>query len=297
MIINRANLAALQVGYSAAFQIGIASVTPTYSRIATTVPSSTSENLYPWLGNIPGMREWIGPRVKHNISSSTYSIANKTWEDSVSVNRDHIEDDQIGIYTPLFQELGRAATEHPDKLVWEALAGGFSGLCFDGQFFFDTDHVVKDPVTGDDTSVSNYQAGASAPWFLLDTTRALKPIIFQDRRKPNFVAKTKLDDENVFERNEFVWGCDGRWAVGYGFWQMAFGSKAALTADNLRAGITAMSQFKSDDGRPLGIKPNLLVVGTSNQFTARDILLPETIAGTTNTNRGLVEFITSPYLA
>jgi phage major head subunit gpT-like protein len=296
MIINRANIEALQIGYRTNFQGGFGGVTPSYGRVATTVPSTTAENLYPWLGNLPGMREWIGPRVAHNISTSTYKVANRTWEDTVKVNRDHIDDDQIGIYAPLFTMLGQAAAEHPDQLVWAQLAAGFSTVCFDGQFFFDTDHPVKDPTTGVETSVSNMQAGAGAPWFLLDTTRALKPLIYQERRKPVFTSFINLNDPNVFNSNEFVWGCDGRWNTGFGFWQMAFGSKAALTPENLRAGILAMSQFKSDEGRPLGVKPNLLVVGTSNQFVARDILVPETINGTSNVNRGLVEIQVSPYL-
>ena len=41
------------------------------------------------------------------------------------------------------------------------------------------------------------------PWFLLDTSRALKPIIFQDRKSPELIAMTKIDDEAVFTRKEF----------------------------------------------------------------------------------------------
>ena len=38
------------------------------------------------------------------------------------------------------------------------------------------------------------------PWFLLDTSRALKPVIFQDRKSPQLIAMTKIDDEAVFTR-------------------------------------------------------------------------------------------------
>ena len=37
-------------------------------------------------------------------------------------------------------------------------------------------------------------------------------------------ALTRNNDENVFMRDEFVWGADGRSNAGYGFWQMAYGS-------------------------------------------------------------------------
>ena len=61
-------------------------------------------------------------------------------------------------------------------------------------------------------------------WFLLCTNRFLKPIIFQDRKKAKLTALIKDDDENVFMRNEFIWGVDARYNAGYGFWQMAYGS-------------------------------------------------------------------------
>ena len=61
-------------------------------------------------------------------------------------------------------------------------------------------------------------------WFLLCTNRFLKPIIFQDRKKAKLTALIKDDDDNVFMRNEFIWGVDARYNAGYGFWQMAYGS-------------------------------------------------------------------------
>ena len=61
-------------------------------------------------------------------------------------------------------------------------------------------------------------------WYLLCTTRSLKPFIFQERKKAKFTALTRDTDENVFMRDEFLYGVDARDGVGYGFWQMAYGS-------------------------------------------------------------------------
>ncbi len=61
-------------------------------------------------------------------------------------------------------------------------------------------------------------------WHLLCTKRSLKPFIFQEREKAKFVAMTKETDENVFMRDEFLYGVSARDGVGYGFWQMAYGS-------------------------------------------------------------------------
>ena len=61
-------------------------------------------------------------------------------------------------------------------------------------------------------------------WHLLCTKRSLKPFIFQEREKAKFVAMTKETDENVFMRDEYLYGVNARDGVGYGFWQMAYGS-------------------------------------------------------------------------
>ena len=61
-------------------------------------------------------------------------------------------------------------------------------------------------------------------WYLLCTRRSLKPIIYQERKKIKLVSKTADNDDNVFMRDEFLYGADGRNNVGYGFWQMAYGS-------------------------------------------------------------------------
>lgn len=60
MIINQSNLHSLTTGYSAAFNKALSEVSPDYKDIATVTSSSTAANDYAWLGQIPGMKEWIG---------------------------------------------------------------------------------------------------------------------------------------------------------------------------------------------------------------------------------------------
>jgi phage major head subunit gpT-like protein len=67
-------------------------------------------------------------------------------------------------------------------------------------------------------------AGADSQWYLLCTSRPLKPLIYQERKKPQFVALDRDTDNNVFMRKEYLYGVDGRANAGYGFWQMAYGS-------------------------------------------------------------------------
>jgi len=296
MVINKPNLHILFVALKTAFATGFAGAESQLKIVATEVPSTTSENVYGWLGQFPTMREWIGDRVVKNLKLHDYTIRNKTFESTIGVPREAVEDDQYGLYAPVAQEMGRAAGEHPDTLAFSLLLNGFNQTCYDGQYFFDTDHPVLNE-DGTEGSVSNFGGGAGAAWFLIDDTRAIKPLIFQKRRPANFVSKTQLTDDNVFDGNEFVYGVDGRWNVGFGLWQLAYASKQPLDTANFNAAYDAMSGMKGDHARPLGLKPRKLLVGPTNRAAALEVVKAERLAnGATNTNRDIVEVVVCPWL-
>lgn len=297
MIINKAALAALFVAIKTAFNEGRSRVEPSWQQVATRVPSTTASETYAWLGQFPRLREWIGDRQLKSLAAHAYSIVNKKFESSVAIPADNLEDDTYGVFTPLFEEMGYAAATHPDELIYGLLKKGFEETCYDGQYFFDSDHPGVD-ADGNEVSVSNLQAGASAPWFLLDVRRPLKPLIFQERKSYAIKSMTEANDEGVFMRDEYRYGVDGRCNVGFGFWQQAFGSKADLTEANFDAAYDAMTSQYTEEGRPLGIMPSLLVVGPSNRKKGQEILKAARKAnGETNTNEGLVELLVVPWLA
>ncbi len=296
MQINSGNLAILFTAFNAAFQRGFTGVDAMWPKIATMVPSTTGTEDYGWLGQIPGMREWIGDRQINNLKQHDYSIKNKKFELTVGVDKDKIDDDQYGVYTPMMETLGQSANEHPDQLIFPLLAAGFATPCYDKQYFFDTDHPVI-LADGSTASVSNMQTGTGTPWFLLDNSRPLKPLILQRRTAPQFVRMDKPTDDNVFMRNELIYGVDDRKNVGFGFWQMAFGSQDVLDGTNFDAAMAAMGSLKGDHGHPLGIRPNLLVVGYSNRAAARAIVEVERLAsGASNPNWKAVDMLVVPWL-
>ena len=298
MEINHANLQSAYVGFNAAFQGGLGQAQPQWNAVATLVPSSTRENEYGWLGKIPGMREWIGDRQTNNLAKHGYKIPNKDFELTLGVDRNDFQDDNLGMYNPLFTEMGMSTAAKPDELVYGLLKGGFTEVCYDGQPFFDADHPVLDE-NGNEQSVSNTGGGSGEPWVLMETRRALKPLIFQQRKAAdNLIRKDDPKDENLFWRKEFIYGTDGRFNVGFAFWQMAFGSKQTLNATNYAAARTSMIAMKGDHGRPLGLMPNLLVVTPSNEGAAREILMAEReAAGATNVWRNSAELLVVPWLA
>ncbi len=225
-IITPALLQALFTGFKKNFEDAKGEAPTQYTEIATVIKSTTKSNTYGWLGKFPSLRKWVGDRVIESMKAHGYQIVNEDFEATVGVDRNDIEDDELGIYAPLFQEMGLAAGVHPDELCFGLLGAGFTTPCYDSQYFFDTDHPVYPKADGTGTPVLSANlvvdgAYAGEPWFLLDTSRALKPIIFQERKAPQLIAMTKIDDEAVFTRKRVpLWGglprCRWLWLLAAG---------------------------------------------------------------------------------
>lgn len=294
MIVNAQNLRGIYIAFNTLFNKAFEGQKPTYQRIATVVPSTTESETYAWLGDIPGMREWLGDREVQNLSGSDYTIKNKDFELTVGVGRNAIEDDKIGLYNPSIQMLAESAALHPDELVFSLLSDAFAALCYDGKPFFAADHPVGEKTvsnkltdklslqsyitarammqsfknskgrslglvpdllvvppaleaTARDILIADYVNGtrntmkdtaeihveprltSDSAWFLLATKRPLKPIIFQQRKKPKFVSITEETSPNVFMQKTYLYGVDSRDNVGFGFWQMGVGSDGSKT--------------------------------------------------------------------
>ena len=297
MQITTATLRGLRISFKTEFQNAFDGVPQLKDKVAKTIKSSTSSNVYGWLKGLSGMREWLGDRVVDNLSEAEYQLVNKHFEKTIGVDRNHIEDDNLGIYSDSFQLLGDGAARLPEELVWGLLKAGFTTNCWDGQFFFDTDHPVM-LADGTQSTYANTDGGAGTPWFLLCTNRPLRPIIYQERKAPNFVSKDREEDENVFNNRQFVYGVDMRCNVGYGLPQLAWGSKQTLNAANYAIARAGVQGMKADGGGPLGLTPNLLVVPPSLESAARKLLNSEyATGGETNEWKGTAELLVVPWLA
>ncbi len=292
MEINAQNLKSIYTAVNTAFNAGRGTYEQLYSRIATEVPSRNMTEDYSWIGEFTRLKEWIGERDVKKMSANRYTVTNIKFEGTESIPAEYIEDDNYGLLMPKFQDMGYAAATHPDELIFDLVSKGFTHQCYDGQNFFDTDHPVGDE------SVSNMQTGTSTPWYLFDTRRPLKPFIFQKRRDYRLQQKNDpATSDRTFMTDEFLYGVDARVATGFGFWQQALGSKAELTEDSFNAAVVAMMGVKSEQGRKLGINPNLLVVGPKNRAAAKKVIDAENKAqGESNINYKAVEVLIVPWL-
>jgi len=304
-IITPALLTALNTGYRREFQQAYTAANEAsfWRQVATMVSSASTSNTYGWLGDFPALIVWAGDRTVKDMAADGYSLVNKLYEATVGVPRTAIEDDIYGTYNPLMASMGMEAAQHPDRLVADLIAAGASTLCYDGQNFFDTDHPVYPNVDGTGTAatVSNYDLPGSSPgplWVLLDTTKPLRPFIFQERTRPEFEAKTNpATSDNVFTKDRFEYGIRYRCNAGFGFWQMAYGSRNTLNAANFETYRTAMRKVTADGGRPMGIRPNVCLVSPDNESAANRLFKTMVDAnGASNPHYNACEVIVTSWL-
>jgi len=150
MQITPGNLASVFVGFNTRFQGARRAAAPVTERLAMSMPSTGERNVYAWMAQLPRMREWVGPRIAHNMAAHSYELANKPFELTLEVDRDKIEDDQLGIFAPHIDMMGQQAGFWADDMRLAALQAGHTSaaVTFDGVPFFSTSHPVD---TNDDS--------------------------------------------------------------------------------------------------------------------------------------------------
>lgn len=298
MIINATNLSMLRQGYNAAFKKGFEGfgTDQDWTEVATQIPSGTREGVYAWLGHFPKLREWIGDRQVKNLKQHDYTIKNRKFESTIGVPVDDIEDDQYQVYNKAFENAGAAVKIWPDDLVYgEAAANGASTLCYDGQFFFDTDHPVGSSTT---SNYDNSGGTISTLWFLIDGTKPMLPFIFQLRQAPKVVQRMQQEDPTVFDEDEYKFGIKARGNAGYGFWQLAYGSINNMTSTLFDTYVAAMMALTSDESYKLGVRPTLLVCGPTRRAECLDLLNRQLISsGESNRNYKAVDYLITPHLS
>lgn len=127
--------------------------------------SNQESETYKWLGMAPAMREWIGGRQAKGFRTDGITIVNKNFEATLEVLVDEIRRDKTGQVMVRVRELAERTNAHWASLLSTLLIAGESAVCYDGQYFFDTDHVEDDSgsqsndITSDITTTTAPTAG------------------------------------------------------------------------------------------------------------------------------------------
>lgn len=307
MIVSSSTLDGLRTQFSLIFWDAYKATEPWAPKISTEVPGIGKSTTYGWIAQSLKLREWLGPRIAVNLSEHSQVIINKSFEGTVEVSRDDIEDDNLGMYTSLLvPEIAQAVKKHADQLIVRLLqsvderGNAITINSFDGRPWFDTAHSVFDKgantysnysASGMALSATNFNtvwstmvsytgedgqpllvnpgtlfvppqlklvalqlmqattaaqpirnvagtevvagagienmlkgwaevvvlpelAGQPATWYLADTSKTIKPVVYQKRRAPEFVSRVAPNDPKVFDQKTYTYGVDYRGQVG-----------------------------------------------------------------------------------
>lgn len=116
------------------------------------------KTVHSWLAAQPDMRQWVGARVINNLVARAFTLTNADWEYTFAVDVNDIFYDNLGVYADRGVVAGDVAGRWYEKVVTDAMVAGNSTICWDGQYFYDTDH----PVNFDDATAGTYSNSLSA---------------------------------------------------------------------------------------------------------------------------------------
>ena len=102
---------------------------------------------YPWLDAVPALREWVGGRNAKGFKENNILVRNKHFEATIEVLLRDLRRDKWDMIKARIGDLVSRAMTHRAKLLSTLILNGASATCYDGQYFFDTDHSEGDSGT------------------------------------------------------------------------------------------------------------------------------------------------------
>jgi len=129
-------------------------------RLFTRVASNGAYEDYAWLGDVPGVREWVGDKTMGSIKDYDYTIKNKDWYDGFAIDRNELEDQQVQAINPRVDMLAMGVAQWPSELVVDLIENGDSNLAYDGNAFF-SNRSNDNLLSGSGTTVANIQTDIS----------------------------------------------------------------------------------------------------------------------------------------
>lgn len=240
---------------------------------------------FPITYGVGPLREWKGSRIVESIKRSSYRITTKKFEKTLSLPVEDEEDDNLDLYLPSIRTLAIQVSNWKSQQAHKVIEQNLPA--YDDVPFFSASHPENGQL------VSNYQAGAGPAWYLIDASKPIKPWLWWTRVAPTIKPKTGDGEDNVFWRDELIWGTRARGGGGYGLWQYAYKSKAPLNAANLEAAEMAMRDRADDNGETLDTIPTVLFIPRQLRWDAQRLLGPSVVSGSDNLYQNLYKVIVS----
>lgn len=95
---------------------------------------------YPWLDNVPALREWIGGRNAKGFTTNQIEIANRHFESTIEIALKDLRRDKTGQLQARVGEFAQRGFTHFASLLSALIATGETVDCYDGKKFFATNH-------------------------------------------------------------------------------------------------------------------------------------------------------------
>jgi len=111
--------------------------------------SDQASETYQFLGQSPAMREWIGGRQAKGFRGEGITIVNKHYEATIEFQKKDVRRDKTPQIEARINDFADRGQTHWASLLSTLLLNGPSTVCYDGQFYFDTDHSEGDSGTQD----------------------------------------------------------------------------------------------------------------------------------------------------
>jgi len=108
--------------------------------LANMFGSDQASETYAFLGQSPVFREWIGGRQAQGLRSDSLIIRNKHYEATLQIERKDARRDKTAQIEARVAEFADRSLTHWASLLSTLLLNGASTVCYDGQYYFDTDH-------------------------------------------------------------------------------------------------------------------------------------------------------------
>ena len=177
---------------------------PNLDPLRMVIDSNTAIEGYAWLGNFPRIRKWVGERRVSDFEAKSHTIPNETFEGTLTVKREDIEDDRTGLYRPQIEMLGQDLPKRKHRDMVELIKAAFTGVTYagdneeeravttyDGVGFFATNHPRSDGTTQSNLTNLGYDPRAYATG-----TAANKETLIGDVRDAIKAMKRITDDQN-----------------------------------------------------------------------------------------------------
>jgi phage major head subunit gpT-like protein len=120
--------------------------------LATRYTSTTASNNYAFLEALGSWSEWHGARQFKDIASDDYKVINRTYESSIKMPREQIEDDQVGMYMDIVPSMVSGWFKKQQALIFNVLTS--NPLAYDGVALFSTSRTYGTGNTISNTTTS-----------------------------------------------------------------------------------------------------------------------------------------------